>query len=186
LNVADEGISETRRWVEQSRRGDRRAFQEIVTATARLVYCKIALDVPDRHRAEDLTQEVFLLAWRSIDKLEESAALRAWLLAIAASVVANDARRVGRKKRTATFAPGLETAPDPLGGPLEQADAHEQQCRAVAALRSLPDEYQRPLALRYLTGAGYDEIGRQLALTNGALRGLMRRGLQLLRKRLTE
>ena len=97
MNVADEGISETRRWVEQSRRGDRRAFQEIVTATARLVYCKIALDVPDRHRAEDLTQEVFLLAWRSIDKLEESAALRAWLLAIAASVVANDARRVGRE-----------------------------------------------------------------------------------------
>jgi RNA polymerase sigma-70 factor (ECF subfamily) len=180
------GLSDASRLVEQSRRGDRRAFQEIVAATARLVYSKIALDVPDRHRAEDLTQEVYLLAWRSIANLEEPAALRAWLLAIAASVVANDARRVGRKKRSATFAPGLDAAPDPGGDPLHQAQEKEERSRAVAALRSLPEEYQRPLALRYLTGAGYEEIGRQLALTNGALRGLMRRGLQLLRKRLTE
>ena len=35
----------------------------------------------------------------------------------------------------------------------------------LAALRSLPEEYRMPLALRYLTGADYDAIGEQLGLT---------------------
>jgi DNA-directed RNA polymerase specialized sigma24 family protein len=41
-----------------------------------------------------------------------------------------------------------------------------------------------PLTLRYLTGAGYDAIGEQLGLTNGSLRGLLHRGLKMLRERL--
>src|SRR5271170_5994236 len=85
--------------IAESRRGRKGAFDEIVRRTARLVYAKIALDVGDRHKAEDLTQEVYLIAWRSIGGLENPAALRSWLLAIAASVVADDARRAGRKKR---------------------------------------------------------------------------------------
>ena len=40
--------------------------------------------------------------------------------------------------------------------------------------------------LRYLSGADYDTIGKQLALTNGSLRGLLSRGLKLLRERLGE
>ena len=44
--------------------------------------------------------------------------------------------------------------------------------RVLVALRSLPDEYRLPLALRYLAGADYDTIGEQLGLTNGSLRGL--------------
>jgi RNA polymerase sigma-70 factor (ECF subfamily) len=142
--------------------------------------------VPDRHRAEDLTQEVFLIAWRSIGSLEEPGALRAWLLAIAASVVADDARRNARKKRTAKFAGDLQTAADLSPDPAMTAQGNDERDRALAALRGLPEEYQRPLTLRYLAGADYQAIGKQLALTNGALRGLLQRGLALLRKRMSE
>ena len=38
--------------------------------------------------------------------------------------------------------------------------------------------------LRYLAGADYDTIARQLALSNGSLRGLLHRGLAMLRKQL--
>jgi len=81
----------------RSQSGDRAAFEQIVGQTARLVYSKLALDTGDRHRAEDLTQEVYLIAWRSIRELAKPEALRAWLLAIAASVLADDVRRMGRK-----------------------------------------------------------------------------------------
>ena len=40
------------------------------------------------------------------------------------------------------------------------------------------------IALRYLAGADRDAIGRQLALSNGSLRGLLQRGLKMLRERL--
>jgi RNA polymerase sigma-70 factor (ECF subfamily) len=174
------------RLIEGSRKGDRRAFEEIVRQTARLVYAKIALNVPDRHRAEDLTQEVYLIAWRSIGDLHEPSALRAWLLAIAASVVADDARRNSRIKRTAKFAGDFEEAVDASPDPAATALAADERDRVLTALRGLPEEYQRPLALRYLGGADYDAIGKQLALTNGALRGLLQRGLALLRKRMDE
>jgi RNA polymerase sigma-70 factor, ECF subfamily len=180
-------VSETERLlVEQSRRGDRRAFEQIVHATARLVYAKIALEVPDRHRAEDLTQEVFMTAWRHIGDLAEPAALRGWLLAIAASVVADDARWSSRKKRWAPMAAGLEEAADGAAGPVDVAVAKDQKQKALEALRGLPEEYRRVLALRYLAGAGYETISKQLALSNGALRGLLHRGLELLRKRMAE
>jgi DNA-directed RNA polymerase specialized sigma24 family protein len=38
--------------------------------------------------------------------------------------------------------------------------------------------------LRYLAGADYEQIGRQLALTNGSLRGLLHRGMAMLRAEL--
>jgi RNA polymerase sigma-70 factor (ECF subfamily) len=63
----------------------------------------------------------------------------------------------------------------------ERADMHEQ---ILAALRSLPEEYRLPLTLRYVTGADYETIETQLGLSNGALRGLLQRGLKLLRARL--
>jgi RNA polymerase sigma-70 factor, ECF subfamily len=172
--------------VERSRRGDRAAFEQIVHQTARLVYARLALDIPDRHRAEDLTQEVYLTAWRCIRDLDRPTALRAWLLAIAASVAADDARRLGRKKRGRPATGSLDFLADNSPNPAEATEASDEQSRALEALRGLPKEYRQPLTLRYLSGADYETISRQLALSNGALRGLLHRGLALLRKRLND
>src|SRR5205807_10077502 len=73
-------------------------------------------------------------------------------------------------------------APGPT--PDEAAHREEARRRVLAALRSLPEEYRMPLALRYLTGADYEAIGEQLGLTNGSLRGFLHRGLKMLRDRL--
>jgi RNA polymerase sigma factor (sigma-70 family) len=172
--------------VQQSQRGDRQAFAQIVHQTARLVYARIALDVADKHKAEDLTQEVFLAAWRSIGRLEKPESLRAWLLAIAASKVTDEARFLGRKKRAVEIEAGLENVPNSAADPAGAVESDDERNRALEALRSLPKEYRDPLSLRYLAGADYQTIGRQLALSNGALRGLLHRGLALLKKRLTE
>jgi len=173
----------------RSQSGDRAAFEQIVGQTARLVYSKLALDTGDRHRAEDLTQEVYLIAWRSIRELAKPEALRAWLLAIAASVLADDVRRMGRKKRSypRLAAEYLDTAADPSAAdPAQSAQKADDRERVLDALRGLPESYRQALSLRYLAGADYETIARQLALSNGSLRGLLHRGLDLLRKRMTE
>ena len=51
-----------------------------------------------------------------------------------------------------------------------------------SVLQSLPEEYRLPLTLRYLDGADYETITQQLGLTGTTLRGVLHRGLQLLRK----
>ena len=68
--------------------------------------------------------------------------------------------------------------------PPEVVEAGEQRRRALSILRSLPQEYRQVLTLRYLAGADYDTIARQLALSNGSLRGLLHRGLEMLRKQM--
>jgi RNA polymerase sigma-70 factor (ECF subfamily) len=174
--------------VAASRRGDREAFEELVRRTARLVYARAYLETGDRHRAEDLVQETFLTAWRKLDQLTDAAGFRPWLMTILHSVLIDSVRRASRKKRKRGGGSGdagesdvLRLA-DPSPTPAVAAQTNEERQRALSILRSLPREYQQVLMLRYLAGADYDTIARQLALTNGSLRGLLHRGLAMLRK----
>ncbi|HZN66945.1 MAG TPA: sigma-70 family RNA polymerase sigma factor [Tepidisphaeraceae bacterium] len=185
--------SSDERLAARSRRGDRAAFEELVRRTGRLVYCRHYLDTADKHRAEDLTQETFLTAWRSIGQLDDPDQFRSWLLAIARSVSADDFRSRTRKKRGG---PGgglgarpaplrlAETVADPAPAPEESAERREARQRVTSALNALPEEYSLPLTLRYIGGADYETIGRQLGLSNGSLRGLLSRGLAKLREKL--
>ena len=173
--------------VARSRLGDRAAFEQLVRRTARLVYARQYLETRDAHRAEDLTQETFLLAWRSIGQLSDAAAFRTWLLSIARSAAADVYRRDSRRKRTAAgrredFAAAADQVADPKPPPDESAQLEERRRKVAGALKSLPDEYGLPLTLRYIAGADYDTIGRQLGLSNGSLRGLLHRGMARLRE----
>ena len=183
--------------VARSRAGDRAAFEQLVRRTARLVYSRQYLETRDAHRAEDLAQETFLAAWRSIGQVDDPRGFRTWLLSVARTVAADDYRRQNRKKRRAAsgVAPygadqggrghrGVDQQPDPAPPPDESAEREESLRRATDALKALPDEYGLPLTLRYIAGADYDTIGRQLGLSNGSLRGLLSRGLAKLRERL--
>jgi DNA-directed RNA polymerase specialized sigma24 family protein len=58
--------------------------------------------------------------------------------------------------------------------------------KVIHALRSLPEDYQRPLSLRYLAGLDYETVSQQLGLTNGSLRGLLHRGLEMLREKMKQ
>ena len=171
--------------VVRARDGDRAAFEELVGRTSRLVFARLYLDSGRADRVEDLLQETFLLAFRALRRLEDAAGFRPWLLTIAHNVLIDDARRTTRHKRTAPSAEmNLARLPSPEPPPDKSAELTELRQRVLGVLRSLPAEYRLPLTLRYIAGADYDSIGEQLGLTNGSLRGVLHRGLKLLRERL--
>lgn len=172
----------------KSRAGDRAAFEELVRRTARLVFARLFLETGNAHRAEDLTQETFLAAWRSIRQVEDPKLFRGWLLAIAQSVHLGALRQAGRQKRRGRQAPdeAMAALADPSPTPAQAAETSESRQRLLAALKELPEHYRQPLMLRYLAGADYQSIERQLALSNGALRGLLSRGMAMLRETMSE
>jgi len=88
--------------------------------------------------------------------------------------------RKKRSKRSSTLESADEIA-DGGAGPAQQAEGEESRLRVLASLRALPEEYRLPLTLRYIGGADYETISRQLGLTNGSLRGLLNRGIARLR-----
>jgi RNA polymerase sigma-70 factor (ECF subfamily) len=165
--------------VQRAQRGERAAFDELVRRTSRLVFARLHLDTGDVHLAEDLLQETLLTAFKSLGQLTEPDKFRAWLLRIAANTCANAIRHDRRQKRT----PPRDAGPTPTAPePMQQLEDEERRQQVLGMLRSLPEEYRLPLWLRYFGGADYETIQVQLGLTNGSLRGLLHRGLKMLRE----
>jgi RNA polymerase sigma-70 factor (ECF subfamily) len=169
----------------KSQAGDRAAFEQLVRRTARIVFARLYLDVGRAADAEDLVQETFLVAWRSIGQVTAPAGFRTWLLSIAQTVAIDAARRGSRKKRSGSRVEAgvLGALADGGPAPPESVEREEARQRVLALLREMPESYRLPLMLRYLHDYDYDTIGRQLGLSNGSLRGLLNRGLTLLRER---
>jgi RNA polymerase sigma-70 factor, ECF subfamily len=176
--------------VARAQKGDRVAFEKLVHGTARLVYAQIVASIRDRQKAEDLLQETYVSAWRAIGSVQSPGGFVTWLLTLARNTTLDAIKFEGRKKRggkDAATRSGLENdLPDDGLTPPENAELAEAREHALRLLDELPDEYRRPLALRYLAGADYDTICRQLHLTDGSLRGLLNRGMALLRERMTK
>ena len=169
--------------VNRARRGDRAAFEELVRRTSRLIYARLYLETGDRQRTEDLSQETFLTAFRSLARLDSAEKFRPWLLRIAQNAAIDEHRRGQRLKRSVRLEPAdLGRVANQAPGPGEQAADREMRQKVLAVLRSLPEEYRLPLTLRYLAGADLQTIEMEMGVTNGSLRGLLHRGLQLLRK----
>src|SRR5690606_18779503 len=122
------------------------------------------LDTGDPHRAEDLTQETLLLAFRSVRSLTDPAGFRPWLLTIAHNVLVDSVRKEARQKRAApprSDSP-LAALPASTPPPEDEAQRAELRQKVLAVLRGMPEEYRLPLTLRYIAGADYEAIATQL------------------------
>jgi len=167
--------------VRSAQRGDRAAFEELVRRTSRLVFARLYLETGDTHQAEDLLQETLLTAFRNLDQLTEPDKFRAWLLRIAQNQAIDSARRKLRQKQHLAL-----MRPESVSMSDEDAEREELRKQVLAVLRTLPEEYRLPLTLRYLAGADYETIQMQMGLTNGSLRGLLHRGMKMLRAELVK
>lgn len=158
--------------VRRSQSGDRGAFEELIRATARLVWASVYGQVRDPAWTEDIVQETYLKAWASIAELKDPTSFRAWLLTIARRLSWRHAELAGR----------------PLPPPAEAStstDADDARDQVREALTGLPERYRLPVTLHLLNGMDYAAISRELGLQNGTLRGLIARGTKKLRAALT-
>ena len=158
--------------VRRSQSGDRGAFEELVRATARLVWACVYPAVGDPAATEDLVQETYLKAWSSIRDLQEPSAFKGWLLTIARRLAWRHAEIAGRPL----------PMPPHRGDPGDPDEARE---RVQEALARLPERYRLPLTLHLLDGRDYASISTELGLANGSLRGLIARGTKRLRESLS-
>ena len=167
MSESDEGL------VRKAQTGDRAAFGELVRRTSRLVYARLYVETGDRHFAEDLLQETWILAYRSLIRLNNPASLRPWLLAIAQNVLAEAVRRQGRQKRSPppkADAHLLTEVACPQPTPSQDAERADSHDKVLAVLRSLPEDYRSALSLRLSRrGRLHDTIETQLRLDQRGL-----------------
>ncbi len=160
--------------------GDREAFEMIIRTQSRALFAIAYGILQNRVDAEDVVQDGLVKAWKSRWKLRDPAKFPAWL----ATIVRHRARDVARRKKPEPLPADFSEQPADsdetltLLGELETAD------RLRVALMELPELHRTALTLRYFEELDYAAIENLLGLSNGALRGILGRALQTLRKRL--
>ena len=149
-----------------ARRGDKRAFVEIVARHQAMV-CGIALGILGEFAAsEDAAQEAFLTAWRKIHALREPEHLRGWLAQIARNAA------LGHLRRRQGHEPLDESLPvaDGSPGPDEVAANQEEAALVQQFLGKLPETYRLPLVLFYREGQSVRAVAEALAISEDAVK----------------
>jgi RNA polymerase sigma-70 factor, ECF subfamily len=172
----DRSVAETidvAQLVVAARGGDRAAFARLYERHARMVHGVLLARVAPAD-ADDLVQDVFLLALRNLASLREPAAFPGWLLTIARNR-ANDFHR-----RPSAFDEVTEDAAQSSARAGEDCEAHA----ALDAIRSLPEAYRETLVLRLVEGMTGPEIAARTGLTEGSVRVNLHRGMKMLREKI--
>jgi len=153
--------------IARARRGDPSAFEEIVRLYQRRVY-GVALRIVRAHDvADDVTQEAFLRAWRSLDRFELGRPFGPWVCRIAANLAVNHVRspRAREEGLPDGHAETRTSAPGPLGALLDAEGATVLE----KAMGQLPQEQRAVLVLRVVEELSYAEIAETLGISPGTV-----------------
>lgn len=163
--------------------GDRDAFELVIRGSSRSLFAIAYGVLQNRAEAEDVVQDAFIKAWKARWRVRDPEKFPAWL----ATIARNRARDLARRRDDSTTA-----LVDELADVADETAAHQDDAareahlssRVHSALAALPETHRVALTLRYFEKLDYATIEQTLGLTNGALRGILGRALQTMRKRL--
>ena len=138
--------------------------------------------------ADDMTQDVFIKAYRGLSRFRGDAPPRAWLAAIAHNAVKNRYRARSRFRRV--FAGSTDARPelDPparTAGPEDSASTGESRRFVTEALKLLAPEFRMPVVLRDIEEWSYEEIAVSMELPIGTVKSRIARGRAQLKEILT-
>jgi RNA polymerase sigma-70 factor, ECF subfamily len=172
--------------VDRAKAGDRDAFEELVRRHAERLYAVVLRFVADGDEAQEVTQEAFLRAWRSIARFEGRSRFFTWLYRIGI----NEAkRRAGRRPpvplgsledEPVPEAPDWSQAPETRS---EQADLRRVLERAI---RSLPVEHRATIVLRDVEGLSTREAAEIMDLSEAAFKSRLHRARLTVRRAVDE
>jgi RNA polymerase sigma-70 factor (ECF subfamily) len=173
--------------VERCRAGDRLAFEELVRRHADRLYAVVLRFVAAADEAEEVTQETFLRAWRSIDKFEGRSRFFTWLYRIGI----NEAKRRAERRPPAGTLTSIEDAPiedAPDWSEAPEFRAEQGHLRKVLeqAVRALPFEYRAPLILRDVEGLSTQEAAEVMELHEAAFKSRLHRARLAVRRAVDE
>jgi RNA polymerase sigma-70 factor, ECF subfamily len=165
--------------IRRSSQRDAAAFGVLYERYMDRVYRYIAYKTSNQAIAEDLTSEVFLNAWKSIDRYEDRGyAFSTWLLRLAH----NEVTDYYRKKRNTTPLPETDIVESSAPAPGEFVELQEEQQALLRAINQLPEEWRQVLLLRFVEGVSFEEVAAIVGKSSGACRVIQHRALARLRE----
>ena len=173
--------------VEEARQGRREAFAELVRRHERRVYGVALRMAGNPSDADDLAQEVFLTAWRSIGSFRSGSSFYTWLYRITVNTSLTFLKKKGREKHRAPFDENLPVGVPARGlppGPEGSSAVNELASRIRQAVADLPAHFRATFALVVDQGLSHAEAARALGCSENTVSWRMHKARKLLQARL--
>lgn len=174
---AGTGAAGERELVRAAQAGDLPAFEQLYRSAVGLVYAICLRMAGSAALAEELTQDVFVRAWRKLPTFRSESAFATWLTRLAVNVVLTERRDRGRREARLAFSDDLDSLapPAPAGHPGTALDLEK-------AIAGLPEQARRVFILHDVEGWGHGEIARLTGLAVGTCKSHLHRARALLRE----
>ena len=167
--------------IERCRQGDETAFRELVDQFKGLVFALTARSVPNRARAEELAQDVFLKVHRGLPYFRGDARLSTWIYRITVNVLSQE--------RPDLATASLDEIKPGESEPRIRPAAHDRAFADLAlkdrldkAIQRLPLQYQVLVNGHYLKGLRYEELAEAVSLPMGTVKTQLHRAKRQLRR----
>jgi RNA polymerase sigma-70 factor, ECF subfamily len=141
-------------------------------------------------QAEDLVQETYLRAWRSLSQLHDPSSVQPWMFRILRTVFIDQLRRESRRPKLVTDVEKMLAASEQLSLP-EVSDLKDRRNldevfdqEILSAMTELPDEERLALLFQVVGGLSYREISEAMERPIGTVMSRIHRAKRWLRRRL--
>ena len=174
--------SEIEKLVKKAAAGNFKAFGELYSIYLDRIYRYIFYQDNDKMTAEDITEEVFIKAWKAIGSCKgREKTFTSWLYRIAHNLVANWLRDRSRHP-VISLDQLVPTGRRDTIAIEHQAEANDEREALLEAIRRLHPDRQQLLILKLMEGMSNVDIGRVLGRSEGAIKSLYFRTLIALRE----
>lgn len=183
-------MDDTKLLVKQSQQGNTRAFEQLVNIYQDKIYTLCCQLTGNRADAEDLAQNAFIKAYRSLPSFRNEADFGTWLYRIAVNLSINEKRK--RKPEVYLDSP-VQTREGEMprmvasdtDSPEDVYEKKEFREMIREALGELSAEHKAVLVLREIQGYSYEEIAVMLDCSLGTIKSRINRARQTLKKEIT-
>ena len=165
--------------IQQFIQGDQSAFESLYARHVKAVYNRVRYVVSDTD-VEDVTQEVFFAALRSLHTFRGEARFSTWLRTLTNHKVAEYYRKRSRKKESMQ----VDLKHAEKKGDRSRASDLEDRIALRRALMKLTEKYREVILLRFAEGMQFNEIAQYLGQNPEATKSLFRRAMAALRDNL--
>jgi RNA polymerase sigma-70 factor (ECF subfamily) len=164
--------------IQRCLQGDQTAWDAIVRQYWRKVF-NVAYKFVGRHdQAEDLTQDIFLKIFKSLDTFDRRANFQTWLISVSRNLCIDHYRSVRKERQTIDRSvDASELSPAATdGGPMAALEQRDRVTLLRSALAGLPETLRAAVVMRDIQELSYQEIASALRLPEGTVKSRINRG----------
>ena len=162
--------------------GDSEAFAELYSMTCDKVFAYTGRYLRDEYLAQDAVQEIYILAYKNIHKLNDPALFVAWLNQISFRVCFDlDRKRKGEDTDVNSELLTDVVGTDSFSNPEETAAANDEYSRLNNAIEKLPPADKQFITLRYYKNKKIDDIAEMTGLSKSTVKRHINNAVERLR-----